>query len=198
MRKKNKNAEGICINCGIKFKTFKFRIKDGQKYCSSSCCNAHRSKTADLSRLELFFKNISNEFHPNGCWIYKNTSQDGYGRLAIHAKTMKAHRYSYQINIGVIPEDLFVCHRCDNPPCVNPDHLFVGEPKENSLDMVKKNRQHRSKGSAVNGAKLNEQQVLEIKQKLKNGEGVTQLSRDYNISHNIISRIKSGFIWVHV
>ncbi len=84
---------------------------------------------------------------PNGdCWewtgIHKNTK---YGKFSIGPKDVLAHRASYEIHKGLIPEGLCICHTCDNTKCVNPDHLWAGTLKENSSDMVRKKRHIRSK-----------------------------------------------------
>ncbi len=83
----------------------------------------------------------------NGCWEWTGSfSQNGYGRFSIHPKCYKAHRISYFLMHGEIPEDKFVCHKCDNPACVNPQHLYLGTAKENTHDMIEKGRLNRSRG----------------------------------------------------
>lgn len=199
MYKQKKNSTSVCCYCYKEFLIHTYDKNRGQKYCSRSCHTSQRNKDAALSTQELFFKNISKEYHVDGCWVYKNTNQAGYGRITINQKDVLAHRYSYEINYGFISHDLCVCHKCDNPSCVNPDHLFLGTLKDNYDDMVSKGRRAPyQKGSGHWKSKLNEQQVLEIKEKLKNGEGVTQIGRDYNVAHTLISRIKNGTRWKHV
>ncbi len=81
------------------------------------------------------------------CWIWKGCFfQNGYGHYILKRKDYRAHRVAYEIAFGEIPEDKFVCHKCDNPSCVNPKHLFLGFPKENTHDMISKGRLNRSRG----------------------------------------------------
>jgi hypothetical protein len=75
----------------------------------------------------------------NDCWEWKNSlSQDGYGKFKCNKKTLRAHRVSYFLRYGDLPDNLFVCHKCDNPKCCNPEHLFLGTPKQNIQDASSK------------------------------------------------------------
>lgn len=78
-----------------------------------------------------------------GCWEYQGArNRDGYGTVGsgIRSRSMLAHRKAYKLKFGEIPKGLCVCHKCDNPPCINPDHLFLGSMKDNMQDMVRKGR----------------------------------------------------------
>jgi len=88
---------------------------------------------------------------PNtGCWLWSGkTFEDGYGRL--HARSIgesRAHRASYHLYRGEIPDGMLVCHTCDTPSCINPDHLFLGAPLDNTADMMAKGRHHHKKKTA--------------------------------------------------
>src|SRR4030095_5139968 len=94
--------------------------------------------------------NLPNE---NGCMIWTASKlPNGYGQFTYKKKQIKAHRFSYVLHIGQIPKSMYVCHTCDNPSCVAPDHLFLGTAKDNAQDKMKKGRgrwgQHENNGIA--------------------------------------------------
>lgn len=104
--------------------------------------------------IDRFWKNVPNQ-PKDGCWEFSSLDAVGYGRIYTgpdafgilpKQKTLKAHRVSYYLHYGVLPaESTHTCHRCDNPACVNPAHLFLGSPLDNTEDMSKKGRSHNQK-----------------------------------------------------
>lgn len=136
----------------------------------------------------------------SGCWNWKaSLAGKGYGQLKAtggHGQ-LYAHRVSYQIHFGDIPEGKSVLHRCDNPKCVNPDHLFIGTKKDNAQDMKSKGRHlyGERNGSAI----LSSKDVLSIKKLLS--EKVLSQSRIgelFGISQIEVSRIHRGIRWAHI
>lgn len=122
-----------------------------------------------------------------GCWEWTMARHfRGYGKIRTLKKDYQTHRLAWQIVHGPLPRDVFVCHKCDNPSCGNPDHLFVGSPKDNTHDAMKKGRL--AHGERCNLAKLSDAQVKEIAA----AEGTQQQIADkYGVTQSCVSRIKN-------
>ncbi len=131
------------------------------------------------------------------CWEWKlSRSTGGYGRWTYNNNHMYAHRVAYGITYGPVPKGKRVLHRCDNPSCVNPAHLFLGTPAENSADMKKKGRQ--AFGERNSHAKLTPQNVIEIRARIQNGGMKAQIARDFNVSRCTIGAISKDRSWQHL
>jgi hypothetical protein len=140
----------------------------------------------------------------SSCWIW-NASYNGegkrYGQIKVNNKMIKAHRVSYELFKGVIPEGKYVLHKCDNGHCVNPDHLFLGDQFDNMQDCVRKGRHANGKGSLNNNSKLLETDVLFIKQNCKLFHkvfGLSALARKYNVTPTTIWQIINNKSWANI
>ena len=129
---------------------------------------------------------------PNsGCWLWMSAcDKDGYGLLRHEKKNIRAHRASYQMYTGNIPAGQFVCHRCDLPSCVNPDHLFLGTNSDNQKDASRKGRHAHQR--------LSIDDVVDIKRSVSLGMTQASMCRKYGLSDGHISQIISGGRWSHV
>lgn len=156
-----------------------------------------------LSLVDVFWQNV-NRGEPDVCWEWNGRMHtSGYGTLShnIAGKyQIAAHRASYIVHHGEIPDGLWVLHKCDNRRCVNPAHLFLGTHDDNMADMVAKGRAASTglKGQSHPGAKLTEEHVREIKTLHKRGVSCAEIARHYKVSSGTIRKIINGKGWTHV
>lgn len=138
----------------------------------------------------------------SGCWIWKQAiSRNGYGRIGLNYKNLYAHRVSYELNIGAIPNKLSVLHKCDNRKCVNPEHLFLGTQKDNIQDMIKKQRG--CNGEKQGNSKLTAADVKCIRESYwvssnKRNSNLKELSEKFGISKPHICALIKGIRWKHL
>lgn len=138
---------------------------------------------------------------PNsGCWLWHGTTdRNGYGQIQVDGKTRFAHRTSYALYCHEIPGGAHVCHKCDTPACVNPDHLFLGDQQSNMADKMQKGRGVFVKGESHGRVRLTENQVIEIIALLATGTiSKMALSRRYQVSRGAIRQIQEGRNWRHL
>lgn len=133
------------------------------------------------------------------CWEWTGArNKKGYGHLGSNGKIRSAHRVAWELAHGPIPAGLHVLHRCDNPPCTNPAHLFLGTHAENMADKVAKGRQSRPQGEAHGMAVLTNETAAEIWGRLALGERGVDLAREFGVSPDAISHIRHGRKWAHL
>ncbi len=187
-----------CGICGKEFDAYLSKIKIGQgRFCSPACY--HRSHAIPL--IDRFFEFVG-EKTSSGCILWTGANnRHGYGKIWNEKSILTAaHRVSYELFVGSIPDGLWVLHSCDNPPCINPVHLFLGTHADNMKDMVKKGRSAKGtvKGEQCGRAKLTESQVREIRVRHANGDGKKAIAADYGIGRLNVSMIVRGKTWKHV
>lgn len=148
-------------------------------------------------QLERFHN--SYEIDPiSDCWNWKLAlNPDGYGRCYYDGVSVRAHRLSYQLHYGDFPRHMVVCHKCDNPRCVNPHHLFIGTPKDNMADKRQKGRAKGINKGELNGsAKLSKNEISEILTLLDQGLKQHEVARLFGVTQSHVSRVKSGQRWL--
>lgn len=137
----------------------------------------------------------------DGCWRWiAAVTRYGYGAFTVRSKYIRAHRYSWELHNGPIPEGLCVCHRCDNPGCVNPAHLFLGTFKDNAIDCSTKGRRQDQKGAKNNQVKLTVLDIRMIRRIWEKDCPVTQrrVAEWFGVDPSLISRIMRRKRWTYV
>lgn len=188
--------ECVCQQCGTPFTAQPSLIrKGGGKYCSALC----RQQGARRPLEERFWEKVDKngpipahrpELGP--CWLWTG-SKDRYGKFSPGGHSpvpLNAHRVSYELAYGPVPDGKQICHECDNPPCVNPSHLFAGTADENMKNMRTKGRDRHASGEEAGKSRLTWEQVREIRRRHAVGDvSMRALAREYNIAYPAIAYI---------
>ena len=209
-----------CEHCGQPITGPVWKVEKA-RYCSVACTN--KAKVQDVGK--RFWSKVD-ECGPDECWEFAAVGTDGYGKFWYRGRSVHASRMSYELTHEPVPDDMCVCHKCDNPRCVNPSHLFLGSNRDNSQDMLSKNRaaignehwtrkrpekvrrgdQHVSRtnpeclrrGSRHPNSKLNEDAVKAIRQRAESGETLTSLAREFGVTPTTTCSIVKRKTWTHV
>ena len=149
----------------------------------------HRSRNRSLE--ERFWSKVRKT---DGCWLWDGARiKNKYGTFRLDpGATVRAHRMSWELTNGPIHNDLHVLHKCDNPSCVRPDHLFLGTHKENMMDMSKKGRSPRR---GIGNPKLTREQVLEVRRRFSGGETKKHIALSLGVHPKTIELLIRGKTW---
>ena len=181
------------------------RIANGKCLRSgkTTCCGCKRGRwrpntpTDFWALVDRFAPDTHNQ--PLGaCWIWLGArDDDGYGRFSF-GKEDRAHRVAFTLESTAPPGDLFVCHRCDNPSCVRPEHLFLGSHQDNMADMAAKHRSRQPLRHTYSAGKLNRELVLQIRSRAGSHEPKRAIARALNVDEATVRRVLRGECWAHV
>lgn len=172
-----KQVEKTCVICGSSFLT----IYPKQETCGYSCSNKKRwGHTSDPgSRLQSVLSNF--RVSATGCWEYQGCKTEGYGIALISGKKHLVHRLAYETKHGVVlPDNLLVCHQCDNPSCINPEHLFPGTLQDNMTDAKIKGRKVK---------KMSAEKIARMLEMVRTGLNYYEVAKEFNISFSTAAAI---------
>jgi len=172
------------------------RINKGERNASTE---DRIRKTRKTRRARSKVNNLMSNTMPiteTGCMIWMGAViTGGYGILNVNGKTKKAHRVAYEQNVGEINDGMCVCHKCDTPSCINPEHLFLSNQAGNIKDMDTKGRRCVVRGSNSANAKLTDNDVRNIR---KSADTYNALASLYRVSNGCINHIKNNRTWRHI
>lgn len=181
-----------CVRCGKSFSRKPSQVrKYGGRFCSREC-----AVNENIEPLEQrFWRRVIKK---EGCWGWSGFCNFfGYGQISLPSgNATNAHRVSWELHYGTIPEGMWVLHRCDNPPCVNPEHLFLGTHEDNMRDMAQKNRSPKGESSPV--SKLTDDIVREMRSLRAQGWSQQRIADKFGVSQPLVGMVCRRKIWSHV
>jgi hypothetical protein len=160
-----------------------------------------------ITRTEIIERNLRlrvlsgmGEKLETGCieWLRARHHQTKYGQVKVGRQMRHVPRVVYELFVGPIPDGLLVCHKCDNPPCCNPDHLFLGTQLDNAQDRDRKGRLNPRHGELNARAKLSESQALKIIDLYRGGSSSDAIAGTFSVSVSTVQSIVSGKTWRHL
>jgi hypothetical protein len=155
---------------------------------------ARDSERMDSAFIDRFWAKVRKG---DGCWEWTGSVKPrGYGQVRYARRTVYAHRVAWELAHGPIPDDMFVCHSCDNRRCVR--HLFLGTAQENTTDMLRKGRSRPPKGEDCGTAKLTRDAVMAMRSARDNGATFVEIARQYGVHPVTAMRAVKGEQWRHV
>lgn len=165
--------------------------------------SVHLSFSDDKDRVRFERRLWTRIEKSSSCWVWQGAlNSTGYGVIGVrkhgHYQQYRVHRVVYELLVAVVPDDLILCHTCDNPRCCNPDHLFLGTHRDNAVDRQSKGRGSKLRGSQNPSAKLSEDKVRDIRRLWAAGATNAQLAVAYGVSWGLIRKIVQRFLWRHV
>lgn len=196
-----------CAKCGNSKPETEFRLrKSGLRW--SYCRECEKKYLSDYGKRRPIEKDVEidadwfwskvNKSECGQCWEWTGTCSRKYGVFNIRSRVLQAHRTAYRLSKGEIPDGLQVLHKCDNPPCCNPSHLFLGTFKDNMDDKCAKNRQMGPRGELCALAKLTAADVSQIREVWANGGTIKGIARERKMSPSAIGQIVRRETWKHI
>lgn len=167
-----------------------------------AAARARAARSEKFSRPEFISNRFWSKVHKKSkteCWPWlAGKSHYGYGLFRLRQRGINAHRFAYILAHGEIPRGLIVCHHCDNPPCCNPSHLFVGTNKDNAQDCIAKGRKHSTAGELHGLHKLTDSEVKQMREEYKSGVNCTKLAKKYAVGRVAAAYAVFGRTWKHL
>lgn len=180
--------ERVCQECGEPFYVEPWKLRyNACLYCSRACAYKHRTTPREVRFWRFVHKTDT-------CWVWTGGKHRfGYGKI----DGLDAHRVSWEIHNGPVPSGMYVCHHCDNPACIRPDHLFLGTQTDNMRDMSRKGRGAR--GETTPGAKMTAEKVRQLRERYAQGDiSMKAVGEMFGIKPHAVWAIIHRKTWQHV